>query len=62
MEESSMAKVNECILVSVDINEGGDEDVLVVGRQKKGDITIVNAFQGKEAFDLYRKLVTPKEK
>ena len=37
--------------------------VLVVGRKRKNQsIEIINAFQGEEALDLYKKLVTKKEK
>lgn len=49
-------KVNECLLVSVDFAQGEDTGVLIVGRQKNGKIDIVNAFQGQEAIDIYKKL------
>lgn len=35
--------------------------MLIVGRQKNGEVTIINAFQGKEAFDIYEKLITVKK-
>ena len=35
--------------------------MLIVGRQKNGEVTIINAFQGKEAFDIYEKLITAKK-
>lgn len=54
-------KVNECLLVSVDLTKGEDTGVLIVGRQKNGKVDIVNAFQGQEAADLYRKLTTVKK-
>lgn len=51
-----MEYVNESVIVGVSLN-GSDEDVLIVGRQKKlGDVDVINAFQGKEARDLYEKL------
>ena len=50
-------KVNECLLVSVDFTQGEDTGVLIVGRQHKG-----NAFQGQEAIDIYKKLITVKKK
>ena len=55
---------NECLLVSVSFtHEDEDGGVLVVGRQKpRQDVEIINAFQGKEAQDLYLKLITKKEK
>ena len=55
-------KVNECLLVSVDFMQGEDTGVLIVGRQKNGKIDIVNAFQGQEAIDIYKKLITVKNK
>lgn len=35
-----------------------DEGVMIVGRQKNGIMDIVNAFQGEEAEELYKKLTT----
>lgn len=55
-------KVNECLLVSVDFTQGKDTGVLIVGRQKNGKVDIVNAFQGQEAIDIYKKLITVKDK
>lgn len=55
-------KVNECLLVSVDFTKGEDVGILLVGRQKNGKIDIVNAFQGQEAANIYRKLITIKNK
>lgn len=53
----------DCILVSFDDSNGIDDCVLVVGRQKPGKaVDIINAFQGKEAKDLYRKLITKGDK
>lgn len=51
--------VTDSILVSVnfDLSAGPDTAVLLVGKKKKGEaIDIVNAFQGEEAMELYRKL------
>lgn len=52
-------RVTDSILVSVDFDLKGESDtaVLVVGKKKKGKaVDIVNAFQGEEAMELYRKL------
>ena len=38
-----------------------DEGVLVVGSQKNGKMSIVNAFQGEEAYDIYKKLTGEKK-
>lgn len=51
-------KVNECLLVSVDFTQGENTGILVVGRQKNGKVDIINAFQGQEAAEIYRKLIT----
>lgn len=57
-----MTNLNDTLLVSISFSEK-DKGVLVVGRQKKNQsIEIVNAFQGNEALELYKKLVTQKEK
>lgn len=55
-------KMNECLLVSVDFTNGKDVGVLIVGRKAPGKTaTIINAFTGQEAFDLYEKLITVKK-
>lgn len=57
-----MTNLSDSLLVSISFSEK-DKGVLVVGRQRKNHaIEIVNAFQGEEAFELYKKLVTQKEK
>lgn len=51
------------LIIGVDFSRGPDEDVIVVAIGKKGNVkTIVNAFKGEEARELYHKLVTPKNK
>ncbi len=56
-----MLHINESFIVSVDFSKE-DTGVLIVGKQKKGKVDIVNAFQGEEAWDLFNKLTTIKEK
>lgn len=53
-----MAKINESLIIGVDFSENEDVGVMVVGRQNKGLVTIINAFQGKDAEELYKKLTT----
>lgn len=53
-------KSSGSVIVSWDFSNGKDVGVLVVGRQQNGKVDIVNAFQGKEAEELYLKLTTPK--
>lgn len=55
--------ISDTILVSVDFTKGVDTGVLVVGRKRPNQsVEIINALQGKEAQDLYLKLVTPMKK
>ena len=54
--------INDCILVSIDFSRE-DAKVLIVGRQLPNKpVEVINAFQGKEAEDLYLKLTTPVKK
>ena len=52
-------EVNESLIIGVDFTDNQDASVLIVGRQKSGVMSIVNAFQGKEAEDIYKKLTNP---
>lgn len=53
----------DSLIVSVSFTGGDDTGVLLVGRKAPGaEVEIVNAFQGKEAKELYEKLTTKKEK
>lgn len=57
-----MTNLSDTLLVSISFSDK-DTGILVVGRKRKNQsIDIVNAFQGEEALDLYKKLVTKKEK
>ena len=49
--------IHESLIVGVSFS-AEDTGVLIVGRQKNGVMDIVNAFQGKEAMELYTKLIT----
>ena len=56
-------EIQDTILVSVDFTNGEDSSVMVVGRKRPNQtVEIINALQGKEAEDLYSKLVTPVKK
>ena len=56
-------EIQDTILVSVDFTNGKDSSVMVVGRKRPNQtVEIINALQGKEAEDLYSKLVTPVKK
>ena len=46
-----------CFLVSYDFTNGKDKSIMLVGqRDTKGNIVIINGFQGKEAEELFAKL------
>ena len=51
-------KINESLLVGVDFTNGEDVGLLIVGRKRLNQsVDIINAFQGKEAEELYNKLI-----
>lgn len=57
-----MSKISEAVVVSIDYDESENNGILLVGRKKgKGPIEIINAFQGPEALDIYKKLTIAKE-
>ena len=47
-------------VVSWDFSNGNDVGTLLVGIRRNGRLKIVNAFQGEEAYDIYKKLSTKK--
>ena len=57
-----MNSLNDTLLVSIDIREGGSV-LMLVGRKRKGEmLEIINTVQGEEAKDIYNRLTTKKEK
>ena len=52
-------KSTDSVIVSWDFSHGKDAGVLIVGRQQKGRVEIINAYQGEEAKEIYQKLVFP---
>lgn len=48
-------------IISWDFSHGKDVGVLIVGKLENGTTSIVNAFQGQEAIDIYNKLTTVKD-
>lgn len=53
-------KTNGAVIVSWDFSNGKDADILLVGKQNKGVVDIINAYQGQEARDIYEKLLPEK--
>lgn len=56
-----MIKKSGAYIVSWSFEGGRDKGVVVVGEQIKGDMKVINAFQGEEAAQLIEKLETKKE-
>ena len=56
-----MQKKSGAYIVSWSFIEGRDKGVVVVGKQIKGDMKVVNAFHGEEAAKLIEMLETKKE-
>lgn len=56
-----MNETNGAYVVSWDFSHGEDKDIVIVGKRENGKLIITNAFQGKEARDIYEKLSTVKE-
>lgn len=57
-----MKPIVDTLLVSVNLPTNGDTAILLVGRKRPNEaVEIVNAFQEKEAIELYNRLVTVKK-
>ena len=56
-------QLTDSVIVSFDCSNGMDKSVLVVGHKTQGEVVkIINAFQGKEAEDLWRRLTYREDK
>lgn len=51
---------SEVLLVSFDLTHGPDTQICLVGKKDGKIVTIVNAFQGQEAADIFKLLTTVK--
>lgn len=57
-----MKSLTDTLLVSIDLSASENNAVLIVGRKKPNQsVEIVNAFDGEEAVELYKKLTTVKK-
>lgn len=58
-----MEKTSDSLIIGFDSSAGEDGTVLIVGRKKPREaVDVINAFDGEEALELYKKLITPKAK
>lgn len=56
-------ETTKTLLVGFDYSHGEDSAVLIVGTKRENEaMDIINAFQGEEAVELYKRLTTKKEK
>ena len=59
----TMKEEHGCLLVSFDF--GHNEPIVLVGyksKTRKDDVDIINAFQGKDAIDIFKKLTVVNKK
>lgn len=52
----------DTLLVSFDFTHGDDNKILLVGKKTGKTVTIVNAFEGEKAFDIYKTLTETESK
>lgn len=52
----------EVLLVSFDFTHGEDNRICIVGKKDGKTITIVNAFEGQKAVDIFKLLTTVQKK
>lgn len=58
-----MNSITDTILVSINLSRNKENAILIVGRKKPREaVDVINAFDGEEALELYKKLITPKAK
>lgn len=53
---------SEVLLVSFDMTHGKDNEICIVGKKDGKTVTIVNAFEGQDAIDIFKTLTTVKNK
>ena len=57
-----MNPTHGALIVSWDFSHEPDKHILLVGHKTpKHDVEVINAFQGKEAHEIYEKLTTQKK-
>lgn len=59
---TNMPTTTDSVLVGFDYTNGVDNSVLIVGKKRPNQsVEIINAFQGAEAEELWKKLTVKKE-
>lgn len=54
--------MTDSIIIGYDTGANNDNTILIVGRKEPGQVVnVINAFQGAEAEELYKRLITKKE-
>lgn len=54
--------ISGSLIVGYSFSDNGDNPVLIVGKKdKKQAVEVINAFEGDEAVDIYKKLVGDKK-
>lgn len=53
---------SDVLLVSFDMTHGADNEICIVGKKDGKAITIVNAFEGQDAIDIFKMLTTLNKK
>ena len=54
-------KILESFIVSVSFSDK-NHGVLIVGKQNNGKVDVINAFEGEEAMELFKKLIIKSSK
>lgn len=48
----------DTLLIGPAFQNGPEDGILTVAKRIDGEVKIINAFEGKEAWDIYQKLIT----
>lgn len=57
----NMSELKDSLLISIDILSGEDKALLIVGKKKLNKpVDIINAFEGEDAIQIYKMLITKK--
>lgn len=55
-------KVTGSLIIGYDVAHSTDKAVLIVGKKEPNQsVKVINAFEGEEAYELYKRLITKKE-